>query len=64
VRRVGFFRGINVGGHNKVPKLHVRYRAGQARSKFTIDWIDRQLGTVATGRNLATVEKVLALLDS
>lgn len=45
-------------------ELHVRYREGQARSKFTIDWIGRQLATVATGRNLATVEKVLDLLDS
>ncbi len=45
-------------------ELHVRYREGQARSKFTIDWIDRQLDTVATGRNLATVKKILAVLDS
>ncbi len=43
--------------------LHVRYREGQARSKFTIDWIDRCLDTTASGRNLNTVGRVLALLD-
>ncbi len=43
--------------------LHVRYRDGQARSKFTSRWIEKQLDVVGTGRNLVTVEKVLALLD-
>jgi len=44
-------------------ELHVRYRRGQARSKLTIGLVERRLRTSATGRNLATVEKVLALLD-
>ena len=44
--------------------LHVRYRAGVAGTKLTVDQIDRRLGTVATGRNLRTVAKLRDLAAS
>jgi len=41
--------------------LHIRYRAGVAASKLTAKLIHQTLGVVGTGRNLATVEELIAL---
>lgn len=41
--------------------LHIRYRHGVAGTKLTTPTIHRTLGTVGTGRNLATVAKLLEL---
>jgi len=43
--------------------LHIRYRDGVAASKLTTALIHRTLGTLGTGRNLATVEKLTALAN-
>lgn len=42
-------------------EVHVRYRNGSGRARFTVGWVDRQLGTVATARNLPTCQKVADL---
>ena len=42
-------------------EIHVHYPNGAGRSKLTLDWFERQLGTVGTARNLNTVEKLAAL---
>lgn len=39
----------------------VHYPEGSARSKLTLDWLERHLGTIGTGRNLNTVRKLVAL---
>ena len=44
-------------------EVHVRYRNGSGRARFSVDWVDRQLGTVATARNLPTCRKVVDLLQ-
>ncbi|MCL2490633.1 MAG: DUF1697 domain-containing protein [Propionibacteriaceae bacterium] len=41
--------------------LHVRYRGGVAASKLTTKLIHQTLGVVGTGRNLDTVERLIAL---
>jgi len=43
--------------------LHIRYRDGVAASKLTTKLIHQTLGVVGTGRNLATVEKLIALAN-
>jgi len=43
--------------------LHIRYRDGVAASKLTTKLIHQTLGVVGTGRNLATVEKLVALAN-
>jgi uncharacterized protein (DUF1697 family) len=42
----------------------VAYPDGSARSKFTIDVIERALGTSGTGRNWRTVQKLVELVDA
>jgi len=41
--------------------LHIRYRDGVAASKLTSALIHQALGTVGTGRNLGTIQKLIAL---
>ena len=41
--------------------LHIRYRDGVAASMLSTKLIHQTLGVVGTGRNLATVEKLIAL---
>lgn len=41
--------------------LHIRYRSGVAGTKLSTPVIHRTLGVVGTGRNLATVTKLLDL---
>ena len=43
-------------------EIHVRYPNGSARASLGVDVVDRALGTVATARNLPTVEKIAAAL--
>jgi len=42
-------------------EVHVHYEGGSARSKVTLGWLEKGLGTRATGRNLRTVDKLIAL---
>jgi uncharacterized protein (DUF1697 family) len=42
-------------------EIHLDYPKGSARSKLTVDYIDRTLQTVCTARNWNTVQKLLAL---
>jgi len=42
-------------------ELYVHYPDGVGRSKFTIDYVERVLGTPATGRNWNTVTKLAEL---
>jgi len=42
-------------------ELHIRYHNGVAGSKLTTSAIHSTLGVVGTGRNLATVEKLIGL---
>jgi len=42
-------------------ELHIRYRNGVGQSKLTTPVIHSALGVVGTGRNLATVEKLMGL---
>lgn len=44
-------------------EAYLHYAEGSARSKLTLDWLERQLDTVGTGRNLNTVEKLVALTE-
>ncbi len=44
-------------------EIHVRYPAGSARSKLTVDLVDRRLCTTATARNLLTCQKFAAELS-
>jgi len=41
--------------------LHIRFRDGVADSKLTAPLIHRTLSVVGTGRNLATIEKLIAM---
>ena len=43
-------------------EIHVRYPEGSARSKLSVDLIDRRLTTTATARNLPTCQKIVAAL--
>jgi uncharacterized protein (DUF1697 family) len=43
-------------------ELHVRYPAGSARSKLSVDLVDRRLSSTATARNLPTCQKIAAAL--
>ena len=45
-------------------EVHVYYANGSARSRFDVGWVDRQLGTVATARNLRTCRKLDQLLTA
>jgi len=40
--------------------LHIRYHGGVASSKLTATLIHRTLNTIGTGRNLTTIEKLIA----
>lgn len=42
-------------------ELYVHYAGGQARTKLTLDYIERRLGTVGTARNWNTVQKLREL---
>lgn len=44
-------------------EIYVRYPNGAGRSKLTIDYFERKLGTTATARNWNTVTKVLKLME-
>ena len=43
-------------------ELYVAYRHGSARSRLTVDAIERALGSTATGRNWRTVAKLADLV--
>ncbi|MDW3219079.1 MAG: DUF1697 domain-containing protein [Acidimicrobiales bacterium] len=43
-------------------EIHVRYPEGSARATLSVAEVDRALDTVATARNLPTVEKIAAAL--
>ena len=43
-------------------EVYVAYRKGSARSKLTVDAIERALGSTATGRNWRTVTKLAELV--
>ena len=45
-------------------ELYVHYPDGSGRSKLTLDYIERRLGTVATARNWNTVQKLVAMTAS
>jgi len=45
-------------------EIHVVYPDGSARSKLTVDLIDRRLHTTATARNLPTCEKIATALSA
>ncbi|WP_040492135.1 DUF1697 domain-containing protein [Ilumatobacter nonamiensis] len=47
--------------HGDVAELHVSYAHGAGTSKLTLDRIERALGVRATGRNLNTVARLLAM---
>ena len=44
-------------------EVFLRYPNGSGRSKLTIDYFERTLGTSATARNWNTVKKVLELME-
>lgn len=41
----------------------LRFANGSARSKLTVDWFERELGVVVTGRNVRTVRALADLAD-
>lgn len=43
-------------------ELYVHYPNGQGRSKLTVDYIEKALGTVGTARNWNTVQKLRAMV--
>jgi uncharacterized protein (DUF1697 family) len=51
---------FQVGGR----EVYLRYPNGSGRSKLTIDYFERALGTSATARNWNTVTKVLTLMET
>jgi uncharacterized protein (DUF1697 family) len=44
-------------------EIYLRYPNGSGRSKLTIDYFERILGTPATARNWNTITKVLKLMQ-
>jgi uncharacterized protein (DUF1697 family) len=44
-------------------EIYLRHPNGAGRSKLTIDYFERKLGTTATARNWNTVTKVLTLME-
>ncbi|MDQ3785368.1 MAG: DUF1697 domain-containing protein [Actinomycetota bacterium] len=44
-------------------EIYLRFPNGSGRSKLTIDYFERKLGTSATARNWNTVTKVLKLME-
>jgi len=44
-------------------EIFLRFPNGSGRSKLTIDYFERKLGTQATARNWNTVVKVLELMQ-
>jgi uncharacterized protein (DUF1697 family) len=63
-RFIALLRGINVGGHNKVPMAELRalcdalwihYAGGSARSKLSPALLNRLVGSPVTLRNWRTV---------
>jgi uncharacterized protein (DUF1697 family) len=47
--------------HDGTAEFHVAYAAGAGSSKLTIDRIERRFGVRSTGRNLNTIDRLLAL---
>lgn len=47
--------------HDGAADIHVAYAAGAGTSKLSIDRIERSLGVRGTGRNLNTVDRLLAM---
>lgn len=45
-------------------EIHVLHTLGSARSKFTVANVERNVGVVATARNLPTCHKILDLLGA
>jgi uncharacterized protein (DUF1697 family) len=45
-------------------EIYLRFPKGSGRSKLTIDYFERKLGTRATARNWNTVLKVLSLMEA
>lgn len=43
-------------------ELFIRYGAGAAASKLTLDYLEKKLGTRATARNWNTVNRLLAMM--
>lgn len=43
-------------------EVHVHFAHGQANTRLTSDWFDRQLGQVSTFRNLRTCRRIADLL--
>lgn len=48
----------------KGSEIYLRFPKGSGRSKLTIDYFEKKLGTRATARNWNTVVKVLELMQS
>ncbi len=44
-------------------EAYLAFPRGSARSKLTVDYLDRTLGTTSTWRNWNTVQKLVALVD-
>jgi len=42
-------------------EMHIHYLGGSGRSKITLPWIERELGVTGTGRNLRTIDKLIAM---
>lgn len=66
--RIVLPRGVNVGGHRKVPmadlaELHVHSATGVGTSKLTLHRIERGDGVRATAGNLNTIDRLIALAD-
>ena len=45
-------------------EVFLRFPNGAGRSKLTIDYFERHLGTTATARNLNTVTRLIAMMES
>lgn len=57
-------RGINVGGHKKVPMPELREilsKSGFENSKYNVSWFEKKLIIKATSRNYKTIVKLLSL---
>ena len=44
--------------------VHMHFPHGSARSKLTVAWFERRLGSTITVRNLASVHKLIALCET
>ncbi len=50
--------------HDGTAELHVDYAAGAGSSRLTTDRIERGFGVRSTGRNLNTIDRLLALVET